>query len=60
MIHEDEMERLLEEIYVFIAMKHKACDPWRIALDEWQSKVEDLTGWDAYQTIEKFRKNEKS
>jgi hypothetical protein len=53
MIEEDKTA-LLNEIYVFIAMKHRACDPWRVALDEWQSKVESLTGWNAYDEIEKF------
>lgn len=56
---QDNIDRdmLLNEIYVFVAMKHRACDPWREALDEWQSKVESLTGWNAYNEIENHRKS---
>jgi hypothetical protein len=50
-------DTLLNEMYVFVAMKHRACDPWRNALDEWQFKVEKLTGWNAYEEIENHRKN---
>jgi len=56
---QDSIDRdiLLNEIYVFVAMKHRACDPWREALDEWQSKVERLTGWDTYTEIENHKKS---
>jgi hypothetical protein len=37
-------------------MKHRACDPWRESLDKWQSKVEKLTGWNAFEEIENHKK----
>lgn len=46
---------LLKEMYVFVAMRHKATQPWRNALDEWQKKVEALTGWSDYETIKDWR-----
>jgi len=49
---------LLNEAYVFIAMKHRACDPWRKALDDWQDRVEKQTGWRAFDQIENSRANE--
>jgi hypothetical protein len=56
---QDEIDRdmLLNEMYVFVAMKHRACDPWRETLNEWQAKVESLTGWDAYTEIENHKKS---
>ena len=45
---------LLKEAYVFIAMKHRACDPWRNALDDWQSRVEVFTDWKAFEEIKNF------
>ena len=50
-------DMLLNEMYVFVAMKHRACDPWRETLDKWQEKVETLTGWNAFGEIENHRKN---
>lgn len=50
----DELLNLLSEIYVFAAMKHKACDPWRKALDKWVDRVEALTGWDTFEEIKKL------
>lgn len=52
----DTKTELLREIYIFIAMKHRACNPWRIALDEWQEKVEKECGFNAFEEIEKDRK----
>lgn len=56
---QDSVDRdmLLNEIYVFVAMKHRPCDPWRESLDEWQSKVERLTGWNAYEEIRNHRRS---
>ena len=53
----DALLALLNEAYIFIAMKHRACDPWRNALDEWQERVEKQTGWSAFDQIEKSRAN---
>lgn len=50
---------LLNEAYVFIAMRHRACDPWRKALDDWQARVEEHTGWSAFDQIKKSRANTK-
>ena len=52
----EELE-LLKEMYIFVAMRHKATDPWRNALDEWQKKVESLTGWNDYETIKDWMEN---
>ena len=51
---------LLNEAYVFIAMRHKACNPWRVALDDWQARVEKQTGWSSFDQIEKFNQNTKT
>lgn len=48
---------LLNEAYVFISLRHKAHNPWRNALDDWQSRVESKTGWNSFEEIEKFRAN---
>jgi hypothetical protein len=40
-----EMLDLLEEMWVFVAMNYRCHRPWRLALDEWQKKVEKATGW---------------
>ena len=48
---------LLNEAYVFIGMPHKALHPWRIALDEWQAKVEQETGWNHFAEFRKFEQN---
>ena len=53
----DEIMRLLNEAYVFIAMHHKAHAPWRIELENWQARVELKTGWEAVNEIKKFRTN---
>ena len=53
----DRLLALLNEAYIFIAMKHRACDPWRNALDNWQERVEKQTGWSAFDQIEKSRAN---
>jgi hypothetical protein len=53
---EIDRDMLLNEIYVFVAMKHRACDPWREALNSWQDRVESLTGWDAYEEIETYKR----
>ena len=53
----EELIRLLNEAYVFIAMKHRACDPWRESLDAWQGKVESITNWNAYEEIEKYNES---
>ena len=53
----DRLVLLLNEAYVFIGMPHKALQPWRIALDEWQSKVEQETGWNHFEEVQKFEQN---
>jgi hypothetical protein len=52
----DEQTELLREMYVWISIKHRAGNPWRNAFDVWQKKVEQLTGWDSFSEIEKWRK----
>jgi hypothetical protein len=47
---------LLREIYIFVAMKHRATDPWRKALNRWRAKVEQRHGWKPFEQIEKSRK----
>jgi hypothetical protein len=56
-MNNDELIGLLKEAYVFIAMKHKAFDPWRVSLDTWQEKVESITNWNAYEEIEKYNES---
>jgi hypothetical protein len=53
----DRLVQLLNEAYVFIGMPHKALQPWRIALDEWQAKVEQETGWNHFAEVRKFEQN---
>jgi len=53
----DRLARLLNEAYVFLGMPHKALHPWRIALDEWQAKVEQETGWNHFTEVKKFEHN---
>ena len=53
----DRLVRLLNEAYVFLGMPHKALHPWRIALDEWQAKVEQETGWNHFTEVKKFEQN---
>jgi hypothetical protein len=53
----DRLVLLLNEAYVFIGMPHKALHPWRIALDEWQAKVEQETGWNHFAEFRKFEQN---
>jgi len=48
---------LIREMYVFVAMQHRATSPWRKSLSEWQKKVEKKMGWNAHEEISKFRKN---
>lgn len=55
----DRLVRLLNEAYVFLGMPHKALHPWRIALDEWQVKVEQETGWNHFAEVKKFEQNTK-
>ena len=50
----DTLSDLLHEAYVFLGMRHKELSPWRIALDEWQAKVESKTGWTHFAKVEKF------
>jgi hypothetical protein len=52
-----EMLGLLKEMYVFIAMNHRCHRPWRLALGEWQKKVEKATGW-TLRNIKKEATNE--
>lgn len=54
------LKDLLNEIYFFVAMKHRACDPWREALDSWQERVENVTKWKAFNQIEKFNKSKRA
>ena len=49
---------LLLDPYVFFAMQHKACRPWRVAHDAWLDRVEALTGWEPFDQIEQYRANE--
>jgi hypothetical protein len=56
----DRLVLLLNEAYVFIGMPHKALHPWRIALDEWQAKVEQETGWNHFAEFRKFEQNVQS
>lgn len=51
---------LLNEAYVFLGMPHKPLHPWRVALDEWQEKVEAETGWNHFDEVKKFEQNNKS
>jgi len=51
-----ELKALLEDAYVFFAMKHKACRPWGEAHDQWLDKVEAITKWKPFDQIEKHRK----
>jgi hypothetical protein len=53
----DRLVRLLNEAYVFIGMPHKALQPWRMALNEWQAKVEQETGWNHFAEFRKFEQN---
>jgi hypothetical protein len=53
----DRLVLLLNEAYVFLGMPHKALHPWRIALDEWQAKVEQETGWNHFAEVKKFEQN---
>ena len=53
----DRLVQLLNEAYVFLGMPHKALSPWRIALDEWQAKVEQETGWNHFAEVKKFEQN---
>jgi len=53
----DRLVLLLNEAYIFIGMPHKALHPWRIALDEWQAKVEQETGWNHFAEVKKFEQN---
>ena len=58
--HTDTLDRLfllLNEVYLFLGMRHKALNPWRIALDEWQAKVEQETGWSHLSEVKKFEQN---
>lgn len=52
-----ELVTLLNEAYVFLGMPHKALNPWRIKLDEWQAKVEQKTGWNHFAEVNKFQQN---
>ena len=52
-----ELVTLLNEAYVFLGMPHKALNPWRIALDQWQAKVEQKTGWNHFAEVKKFQQN---
>jgi hypothetical protein len=56
----DQLVRLLNEAYIFIGMPHKALQPWKIALDEWQAKVEQKTGWNHFDEVRKFEQNDKT
>jgi len=56
-INHDQLVLLLNEAYVFLGMPHKALNPWRLALDEWQAKVERETGWDHFAEVQKSKKN---
>ncbi len=53
----DRLVKILNEAYVFLGMPHKALHPWRIALDEWQAKVEKETGWNHFDEVNKFEQN---
>jgi hypothetical protein len=53
----DRLVLLLNEAYVFLGIRHKALHPWRIALDEWQAKVEQETGWSHFAEVKKFEHN---
>jgi hypothetical protein len=53
----DRLVLLLNEAYVFIGMRHKALQPWRIALNEWEAKVEQETGWNHFAEFRKFEQN---
>lgn len=53
----DRLVLLLNEAYVFLGMPNKALHPWRIALDEWQAKVERETGWNHFAEVKKFEQN---
>jgi len=39
---------------MFLGMPYKPLRPWRMALDEWQKKVEKETGWKHFDEVEKF------
>ena len=49
---------LLNEAYVFLGMPHKSLNPWRVALDEWQAKVEKETGWNHFDEVQKYEQND--
>ena len=51
-------KELLLDPYVFFAMQHKACRPWRKTHDAWLDRVEALTGWEPFDQIEQYRANE--
>lgn len=53
----DRLVLLLNEAYVFLGMHHKALHPWRSALDEWQAKIEQETGWNHFAEVKKFEQN---
>ena len=48
---------LLNEAYVFLGMPHKKLHPWRVALDDWQRRVEAETGWRHFEEAQKFERN---
>lgn len=59
-VAQERLVLLLNEAYVFLGMPHKALHPWRIALDEWQAKVEQETGWSHFDEVKKFEQNAES
>jgi hypothetical protein len=56
----DRLVLLLNEAYFFLGMRHKALHPWRVALDEWQVKVENETGWNHFAEVRKFERNKQT
>lgn len=55
-----DLAELLNEAYVFMGMPHKALNPWRVALDDWQKRVEEETGWRHFDEVQKFEQNDKA
>ena len=48
---------LLNEAYVFLGMPPKALRFLRVRLDEWRSKVEQETGCNHFNEVQKFKQN---
>lgn len=52
----EEILKTLNEAYVFICSQSRYLSPWRKDLKRWQKEVENLTGWDSFEEIEKYKK----